>query len=132
MLGVFTWMDGEVDTYPTSDDVLVTEHIDRLMPPTGRLGLRWDQPNRYWVEASCSMAAKADKLSTRDASDTSRIPPGGTPGYTVYEVRMGWQCAEGLILSLAVENITDEDYRIHGSGVNEPGRNIVCAADWTF
>jgi len=35
-------------------------------------------------------------------------------------------------LSLGVENIADEDYRIHGSGVNEPGRNIVVATEWTF
>lgn len=131
-LGVFTWMDGEVDTYPTSDAAPATEYIDRLMPPTGRVGLRWDQANKYWVEATCTIAARADKLSTRDTADTSRIPPGGTPGYTVYDVRAGWDCTENLTLSLAVENITDEDYRVHGSGVNEPGRNFVVAMQSTF
>jgi outer membrane receptor protein involved in Fe transport len=35
-------------------------------------------------------------------------------------------------LSLAVENLTDEDYRTHGSGVNEPGRNLVVALQTTF
>ena len=28
-------------------------------------------------------------------------------------------------LNAAVENITDEDYRIHGSGVNQPGINAI-------
>ena len=28
-------------------------------------------------------------------------------------------------LTAALENITDEDYRIHGSGVNQPGINAV-------
>ncbi len=127
----FTWIDGEVDTYPTSSDVLVTEPIDRLMPPTGRTGLRWSRHD-LWIEGAVLAAAKADKLSTRDAGDTSRIPPGGTPGYVVADLRAGWQAAPGLSLSLAIENVTDEDYRVHGSGVNEPGRNLVLACDWLF
>jgi len=130
--GIFTWMDGKVETFPTSDPLLVEEPIDRLMPPTGRFGLRWDIDSAYWIEGACTVAAKADELSTRDASDTSRIPPGGTPGYTVYDVRVGCNVSSDLKLSAAVENIADEDYRIHGSGVNEPGRNIVLAAECRF
>jgi hemoglobin/transferrin/lactoferrin receptor protein len=132
VFGAFTWMDGEVDTYPTSEAELETEYITRLMPPTGRLGLRWDLDAKYWIEGACTAAAKADKLNTRDQSDTSRIPPDGTPGYTVYDIRAGWNCSDSLALSVAVENITDEDYRIHGSGVNEPGRNLVVAMQSTF
>jgi len=133
LFGAFTWMDGEVDTYPTSDAELATEPIDRLMPPTGRLGLRWDLlEDRYWLEGTCTAAAKADDLSTRDESDTSRIPDGGTPGYTVYDIRGGWNYNDSVALSVAVENITDEDYRIHGSGVNEPGRNLVVALESVF
>ena len=30
-------------------------------------------------------------------------------------------------LSLAIQSLTDEAYRIHGSGVNEPGRNVVAS-----
>jgi len=130
--GTFTWMDGEVDTYPTSDSARIPEPIDRLMPPTGHLGLRHHLHARFWIEGACRMAARADKLSTGDKADTSRIPPGGTPGYAVYDVRANWNCHDRLRLSAAVENITDEDYRIHGSGVNEPGRNLVLAADWVF
>jgi len=130
--GNFTWQDGEVDTYPTSEARLATEYISRLMPPTGRVGLRWDIADRYWLEGACTIAADADKLSTRDQSDTSRIPPGGTPGYTVCDIRAGWDCSDSLALSVAVENITDEDYRIHGSGLNEAGRNFIVAVEGTF
>lgn len=132
LFGMFTWMDGEVDTYPTSEAVLTREPLDRLMPPTGRVGVRRTCGTRCWVEGSCTIAGKADQLSTRDRSDTSRIPEGGTPGYTVYDVRAGWDVSEALALSVGLENVADEDYRIHGSGVNEPGRNLVVAADWTF
>ena len=130
--GAITWMEGKIDTYPTSDANRVRETIDRLMPLTGRLGIRWTPNDSLWIEGACTAAAKADKLSTRDRSDTSRIPPGGTPGYTSGDIRVGWKYTDDLVLTLAVENITDEDYRIHGSGLNEPGRNIILAADWVF
>jgi hemoglobin/transferrin/lactoferrin receptor protein len=32
----------------------------------------------------------------------------------------------------AVENISDKDYRIHGSGLNEPGFNVILGADCRF
>ena len=132
VFGLFSWLDGDVETYSTSDAALTTEPIDRLMPPTGRFGLRWAPNGRYWIESSCTAAVRADRLSTRDRADDSRIPPGGTPGYTVFDIRAGWRWGGGLKLSLGVENIADEDYRIHGSGVNEPGRNIVLATELTF
>jgi hemoglobin/transferrin/lactoferrin receptor protein len=130
--GVCTWMEGEVDTYPTSDPIRVRESITRQMPLTGRAGLRWAPTETLWLETACSAAAKADTLNTRDRSDTSRIPSGGTPAYTVADIRAGWNCADGLSITLAIENITDEDYRIHGSGLNEPGRNVILATDWVF
>ena len=37
----------------------------------------------------------------------------------------GYEWTENSMLALAVENITDEDYRVHGSGVNGPGRNFI-------
>ena len=73
-----------------------------------------------------------DKLSADDRRDTQRIPPGGTPGYTVLTLRGGVTVWKDLDLTLALENVADEDYRIHGSGVNEPGRNLVLQAEWTF
>jgi hemoglobin/transferrin/lactoferrin receptor protein len=133
-LGVFTWMTGKVDTYPTSDAVTSSEYIDRLMPPTGMFGLRWNSEEKHHlkIEGLCRFAGKADKLSTRDKSDTSRIPPGGTPGYAVYDLRASADVCENITLSLALENIADEDYRIHGSGVNEVGRNVVLALQTVF
>jgi len=131
--GSFAWMDGEVDTFPTSAPVKVREPIDRLMPPTGIVGVRWDHPGRaIWVEALVTAAGKQDDLSTRDRADTQRIPPDGTPGYTVLTLRGGWRLSRNLTITAAVENITDEEYRIHGSGQNEPGRNFVLALDGTF
>jgi hemoglobin/transferrin/lactoferrin receptor protein len=132
VFGNLTWMDGEIATYPTSAPVLVDEPIDRLMPLTANLGLRWAPESApWWFEGQASYAAEQDTLSTRDEADTDRIPPGGTPGYTVLTLRGGWQVNRDLSISAAVENLFDEDYRVHGSGVNEPGRNLVVSLVWS-
>lgn len=132
IFGAFTWVYGEEETFPTSDPVLETEPFSKLMPPAGHAGIRWSASNDFWMEASCDAADKADELSTADKNDTSRIPPGGTPGYAVYNLRAGWKPTDRLTLAMAIENIGDKDYRIHGSGLNEPGRNFIISVRNTF
>lgn len=128
-----SWMEGNVDAYPTSDPVAVRDSISRLMPPTGQAAVRWQPAGRpYWLEAVVDAAEKATRLSADDARDGQRIPPGGTPGYAVLTLRGGATVRDDLQLTVALENVADEDYRIHGSGVNEPGRNLVVQAEWTF
>jgi len=126
LFGNATLLDGKVDTYPNSNQVEHNEYVDRLMPPTARLGLRWEaEEERQWFEMLGTWAGDADRLSTRDERDTSRIPPGGTPGYVVLDLYGGWRVSKHVDLRLGVENATDEDYRIHGSGLNRPGRSLV-------
>jgi len=64
--------------------------------------------------------------------DTQRIPPGGTPAYTVLDLRVNGSIGSHIDLNMAVENVTDETYRSHGSGINEPGRSLVIGMDLKF
>lgn len=133
LFGNLTWQEGDVEGFPTASKKKVTEPFSRLMPLTGLAGLRWDSPGRRWfVEGTVQMVDDATRLSTGDRNDTQRIPPGGTPGYTVATLRSGWQVNEALLLTAAVENFTDEAYRIHGSGVNQPGVNFEFGAQVRF
>ena len=59
-------------------------------------------------------------------------PPGGTPGWTVYNLHGGLDISRDLTVTLAVENITNKDYRIHGSGVNEAGTNFIASLWYRF
>lgn len=128
-----SWMEGKADAYPTSDPVAVRDYLSRLMPLTGQAAVRWQPAGRpYWLEAVVDAAEKATRLSADDERDGQRIPPGGTPGYAVLTLRGGATMLDDLQLTVALENVADEDYRIHGSGVNEPGRNLVVQAEWTF
>jgi hemoglobin/transferrin/lactoferrin receptor protein len=122
-------MNGRIDGYPTSDAKPQRDYVSRLMPPTAELGVRWrSETGKYWCELLGRAAAKADKLSDDDKRDTQRIPPGGTPGYVVCHIRTGANLTRLLSIGLEAENVFDEDYRIHGSGVNEAGRNLILVA----
>jgi len=135
VFGTFSWTEGEVDTFldvgdPTSK---VRAPATRVQPITGRVGLRLDDANgKWWIEGLATFADKQDELSPGDEGDTQRIPPGGTPGYQVYTLRGGVRVHDQVTLTGAIENIFDEDYRVHGSGTNEPGRNFVLGAEIKF
>ena len=129
----FTWLDSSVETFPTSAPQLVSEPIDRQMPITINGGIKWSASNqRIRIEGWGTWADDADELSTRDSNDTDRIPPGGTPDYFIVGIRGSWQALDSIRMSLAVENILDEEYRVHGSGLNGPGRNVIIAVQATF
>ncbi len=128
-----SWMEGYVDGYPKSTTEKKQDTISRLMPPSAEAGLRWQGLTaKYWAEVSGKAAEKADRLSADDKRDTQRIPPGGTPGYAVCNLRTGSRVTRNLDLTVALENVLDQDYRIHGSGINEPGRNLVLTAAYWF
>lgn len=130
--GNLTWLDGQAETREIVGGPVVSGAPTRLMPLTTQLGLRVDPGEDWFVESRWIHAEDADRLSAGDQRDDSRIPPGGTPGYDVFDVMGSFRVADGTRLLLGVENITDEDYRVHGSGLNRPGRNFVFGASWSF
>jgi hemoglobin/transferrin/lactoferrin receptor protein len=133
LFGSVAVQDGELEGFPNSSRKSEVEPVSRMLPLTGLVGLRWDSPERrFWLEGNVQLVDRQDRLSASDIRDTQRIPPGGTPGYSVATVRGGWRVNELLTLTAAVENVTDESYRIHGSGVNEPGANFIFGAQMRF
>ena len=129
-----TWMRGALDYFPSADAVrLERGPMSRVMPPTVHAGARWRTADgRAWLAISTTAAARQDRLAPADRVDRERIPPAGTPGYHVVSLRTGWRPRPSLVFNAALENITDTPYRVHGSGVNEPGRGIVVTTELGF
>ncbi|QQL45946.1 TonB-dependent receptor [Sulfuriroseicoccus oceanibius] len=133
VFGWVAWQEGETEDAAVAGQPITSQTITRMLPLSGQLGVRWDSPERrIWVELLGQGADKQDRLSFGDQKDTQRIPPGGTPGYVLGTVRGGWHVTENVTLVAAVENFTDEEYRVHGSGVNGAGRNFVVSGEWRF
>lgn len=127
----FTWSIGNVDA--NVNGAATERPISKMNPATGHLGVRYaPKDEKYFMEAVITAAREQRRLSPSDETDTSRIPPGGTPGYTVVTVRGGTEILDNVRASVAVENVTNKDYRVHGSGVNEAGTNFVFSLDVRF
>ena len=113
--------------------MLVDRPTTRLMPMQAELLTRYaPTTSPWWGELSILGVGKADDLSLKDESDGSRIPTNGTPGYILFGLRGGRSIGENSAISLAAENLGDEDYRVHGSGLNGPGRNFIVSFSHSF
>ncbi len=130
---VLSWMDGEVDQLEEPAAVVVRRPVTRLMPLQAVLDTRYQpMPGGWWLEGWVWAVGQQDQLSLRDETDTSRIPPGGSPGYTVFGLSAGVPLEEDVRLGLSLENLGDKDYRVHGSGINGPGRNLIVTLELRF
>ncbi len=128
-----SWTDGKVDQLQEPGNVVVRRPISRLMPLSATVDIDWRDPDSsWWGNAWAWMVDRQDQLALRDVTDTSRIPPGGTPGFSVFGLSVGTALSDRADLSFSVDNLFDRDYRVHGSGLNGPGRNLIWNLELRF
>jgi outer membrane receptor protein involved in Fe transport len=96
---------------------------DRIPPLQGRLGLTWEASERVRLEPYFDFAAAQDRLSPRDQEDP-RIDPQGTPGWGTLNLLLTWQATRQAHFGLKLQNLGDQRYREHGSGIDAAGRNL--------
>lgn len=104
--------------------------LSRVPPLNGNVEIDFKARSGATIGLVSRWAADADRLSYGDTLD-SRIPAGGTPGYMVFDARLGADLGRQFRLNALFENLTDAAYRIHGSSVNEAGRGVVVSLEWT-
>ncbi|HEX9001341.1 MAG TPA: TonB-dependent receptor [Blastocatellia bacterium] len=69
----------------------------------------------------------------RIVDDASRAPLYlKTHGYAALHLRSTWRLTENANVDLAVMNLLDKNYRVHGSGVDAPGRNFFVRLRYQF
>lgn len=110
-------------THGTENDQAETVPADRIPPLNARLGLIYHPAERLRLEPYLDFASRQDRLSPRDVRDP-RINPKGTAGWGTINLLASWQVRDNLELGLRLQNIGDNDYREHGSGIDAPGRNL--------
>ncbi|MFV2066617.1 MAG: TonB-dependent receptor, partial [Pirellulales bacterium] len=109
--------------------------LSRIPPTQGIVGLRWRDPKlRSYFAIYTWLVRRQDRLEqVRDITD-ERIPAGGTPGYATLNMRMGrtFGCYDQHRVSLSLENITDKNYLVHGSGVFGTGFTARMGYSWVY
>ena len=104
---------------------------DRIPPFNGRLSFRYQAINSLLIEPYLLFAGSQDRLSPRDLRDV-RINPAGTPGWLTANLAVSWQADEQWQATASAENILDKQYRLHGSGIDTTGRNLLLSLHYTW
>jgi len=113
------------------DDMRENVPLRRIPPVMGILGVTWTPSWKLSIDYYNRFATKQDRLSPDDIDDP-RIPEGGTPGYITYNLR-GRIDMSGLgRLTVAAENLLNEAYRLHSSGIDSPGINLVIGYEYSI
>ncbi|MBT8086893.1 MAG: TonB-dependent receptor [Gammaproteobacteria bacterium] len=103
------------------------EPADRIPPLNGKVTVNYDTGGALSAQGWLRFAGRQHRLSARDARDV-RIDPNGTAGWATLGARIDWQVSQAWQLSFGIENVLDKQYRLHGSGLDAPGRNFAITA----
>jgi outer membrane receptor protein involved in Fe transport len=120
----YTWSEQRVPGSPA-------EPGDRIPPLSGRLNVGYDAGGDFRLDAWLHFAGEQDRLSARDAGDI-RIDPNGTSGWGILGARGTWDVRGGWQFTLGIDNVLDKRYRVHGSGLDAPGRNVMVSLRKTW
>ncbi len=123
----YAWGEGP-DPLATAERVPISR-----VPPlngTGEFGWR-SAALGFHAVAAVRWAALQDRLALSDRVDP-RIPEGGTPGFAVLDLRLGYRWDPHVVVGLNFENLTDAAYRYHGSSINGPGRGVLTHIELGF
>jgi hemoglobin/transferrin/lactoferrin receptor protein len=112
-------------SYTRGDNNTLGQPLDYIPPVKGVVGVRYQIP-KWWSEFSLRAVGAQTRVPT--------LPEPGTPspGFTVYDLRGGVNLPHGLMLQLAVENLTDKAYHEPFNVRLEPGRNFRMSVAYTF
>lgn len=109
-------------TYTYGQNKTSGEPARRIPPLFGRLATSYGVKN-WAFSVDWLLADKQDRLASGDKDD-NRIPFGGTPGWNVLNLHASY-LIKYVTINLGLQNIFNEDYRYHGSGVNGYGRSAI-------
>ncbi|NIL98979.1 MAG: TonB-dependent receptor [Planctomycetales bacterium] len=121
--------------YTYGKNLVTTAPLSRIPPMQGILGLRWRDPDLHsYFTLYTWLSDRQDRLdAVRDVTD-ERIPIGGTPGFATLNARYGrsFGCCDQHRVSVSLENITDQPYQVHGSGVLGTGFTARLGYTWDW
>ena len=115
--------------YTYGQSISKKEPMRRIPPFNGKLISAYRKKN-WFAAAEFQFASHQKRLAQGDRDD-NRIPAGGTPGWNVFNFFGGYTFSM-IKLNAGLQNIFNEDYRTHGSGINGAGRSAWLSVNFNF
>ncbi len=121
--------------YTFGDDVTDDVPFSRIPPVQGILGLRWrDDARLGYFDVFTWLVNRQDRYNPVNLTDSRFWVNGApaTPGYGTLNIRCGktFGACEQHRVSLILANLTDQYYRVLGSGVDGAGFNAIFGYEW--
>lgn len=104
--------------------------LRRIPPVHGLTGLRWMGEQGLGARIDFRYAGRQDRLSAGDISD-HRIANDGTPSWQVVDAYLNYRW-NALYVRAGFQNLFNQAYRMHGSGIDGLGRSVWLALEWTL
>ncbi len=109
-------------TYSYGQNKSKNEPMRRIPPLNGTLSINYNLIEFLSLRLDYLFALKQNRLSSGDLDD-HRISNDGTPGWGVINVYTNHKFGD-FYISVGINNIFNEAYRMHGSGIDGMGRSI--------
>lgn len=106
-------------TYTFGHNQTLNEPVRRIPPAFGRISTEYLK-KKFFAALDLTGASAQKRLAAGDKAD-HRIHPTGTPGWGIISFRSGYKTSS-FALHAGIENILDQQYRFHGSGIDAYGR----------
>ncbi len=109
-------------TYTYGENISKNEPMRRIPPLNGSLSFLYNVNRDLETRIEYLFAFEQSSLSSGDIDD-HRINNSGTPGWNVLNIYSNYKIGP-IILGLGINNLFDEAYRMHGSGIDGIGRSF--------
>ena len=116
-------------TYTYGQNVTKNEPMRRIPPLFGQNKISFVKKNKS-LAITHQFAGKQDRLAQGDKDD-NRIGKLGTPGWNIFNIDAGWEF-KNLSVNTSLINISNVQYKTHGSGVYGMGRAINLTIQWNI
>lgn len=116
--------------YTFGQDTTQNQPYTRIPPTQGILGLRWrDEQRLSYFDLYTWLVNRQDRYNPASLTDSRFYVNGvaATPGYGTLNLRCGTTMGDNLNhrVSLTLENMTNQYYRVLGSGVDGTGASAI-------
>ncbi|WP_462251869.1 TonB-dependent receptor plug domain-containing protein [Ferruginibacter sp.] len=107
-------------SYAYGQSLSKQEPLRRIPPFNGRLTGTY-RNNKWFAATEFQFASKQTRLAQGDKDD-NRIGKNGTAGWQIINLYAGYKLSS-FHFNIGLQNLLNEDYRTHGSGINGVGRS---------